>query len=192
MIAFITEDESDSEVLGALVERLVGVQLVRVPYLAQRGFGAVLTTAARLVPHAARAGARFIVVVVDCDATPDHYSEPLPHSGCRLCRLHEELPTAQEIDRLSGKRSRLVAALTVRTIETWLAVAGSLSVPGSIAEFGKMPEERRRLKEIVYGDPSPSTPRMIERGVELIHQADLGVMEATLKSFAAFAKLVRA
>lgn len=190
---FITEDETDAEVLGALLERIAGRSFHRVPYAARQGFGAVLTTAARLVPHAARAGTAFILVVVDCDGTVDHYSEKqLPHSGCRLCRLHVELPSAHEVARLSANRSKLVPVLTVRTIETWLGVAGGLSIPGSVHDFGKKPEERRRLKEIVYGDPSPGSALMLRRGVELVAAADLGVMEATLNSFAEFAKLVRA
>lgn len=193
-VAFITEDETDSKVLGALVERIVGRSLTRTHYLANRGFGAVLKSAAPLTIQAARARASLIVVMVDCDATQDHYSAapPLPHSSCRLCLLEEALPPAHEVSRLSAGASRVISALAVQTIETWLAVAGGLSVPGSIHSFGTTPAERRQLKQLVYGEVSPSSAEIVRRGVELVATADLTLMEATLNSFASFAGLLRA
>lgn len=191
-VAFITEDPTDSEVVGALVDRIFGRRLQRTHYLAKRGFAAVLKSAAPLTIQAARARPSFIIVLVDCDETDDHYSAALPHLKCRLCDLVSALPSAHEVAQLSEGASRLVAALTVRTIETWLAVAGALPVPGSIHAFGSTAAERRRLKELVYGEVSPRSADIVRRGLELVAAADLGLMEATLNSFASFAKLVRA
>lgn len=190
--AFITEDPSDSEVVGALVDHIVGRRLQRTHYLSKRGFGAVLKSAAPLAIQAARARPSFIIVMVDCDETEDHYSAELPHTKCRLCQLQGALPSDHQVSVLSENSSRLVPALTVRTIETWLSVAGGLSVPGSIHAFGTTPAERRQLKELVYGDAQPPSAEIIRRGVELFAAADLSSMKATLNSFASFARLVRA
>ena len=189
--AFITEDPTDSDVVGAFVDRLVGRSLQKTHYLSKRGFGAVLTSAGPLTIQAARARPTFIIVLVDCDETDDHFSAELPHQSCRLCRLERVLPNAYQVATLSENSSRLVPALTVRTIESWLAVAGGLPVPGSIHSFGKTPAERKQLKELVYGDSSPTSALIVRRGVELVASADLNLMEATLNSFASFAKLVR-
>lgn len=191
-VAFITEDETDSAVIGALVDRIVGRELTHTHYLSNRGFAAVLNTAAHHARDAARARVSFIIVMVDCDETHDHYSgSPPPHENCRLCRLEQALPAAHEVAQLSAKASRLIPALTVRTIETWLAVAGDLPVPGSVHNFGRTRDERLRLKELVYSDPSPSSELMKRRGVELVMGANLWAMAATLNSFASFANLVR-
>lgn len=190
--AFITEDPTDSAVVGALVERIVGRTLQRTHYLSKRGFGAVLASARPLAIQAARARPSFVIVLVDCDETLDHYSAQAPHTNCRLCRLQLALPAAHEVAPLSENSSRLVPALTVRTIETWLAVAGGLAIPGSIHDFGRTPAERRQLKQLVYGEASPNSAQIVRRGVELVAAADLPLMEATLNSFASFAGLLRA
>lgn len=190
-VAFITEDESDSAILGAFLERLLARPVERVHYLARRGFGAVLKSAPPLASQAARARCEKIVVLVDCDETDDHYSAAEPHANCRLCRLRAELPDAAELARLSNGASTLLCALSVRTMETWLAVAGALQVPGSIHQFGSTPDERRKLKRIVYGEEKPPPARIQTRGVELISHADLVSLARTLPSFRAFADQIR-
>lgn len=189
--AFITEDESDSEVVGTLVGRILGREIPRTHYLSRRGFGAVLSSAPPLALQAARAQVELIIVLVDCDETDDHYSLPVPHANCRLCELMRALPSAHRVAEASNRSSRLVAALTVRTIESWLAIGGSLSVPGSIHAFGRSRHERSELKRIVYGDAQPSGEVLRQRGVEIARAANLEAMETTLNSFAAFASLVR-
>ena len=191
-VAFVTEDETDSVVIGALVDRVLGRELAHTHYLSSRGFAAVLKTAAHHARGAARARVSFIIVMVDCDETHDHYSgPPPPHENCRLCRLEQVLPPAHEIAQLSARASRLIPALTVRTIETWLAVAGGLPVPGSVHDFGRTRDERLRLKELVYGDASPTSELMKRRGVDLVRGADLGAMATALNSFGSFTNLLR-
>lgn len=190
-VAFITEDENDSHVVGTFVDRILGVSLPRTHYLLNRGFGAVLKSAGGLSVAAARARCSLIVVLVDCDETFDHYESRPPHEMCRLCRLQEVLPSAQEVSILSNGCSRLIAALAVRTLETWLAVAGRMSVPGSIHRNGIASTERRELKRIVYGLTNPPSQLLRSRGVDLANGADIPLMERTLVSFARFAELVR-
>jgi hypothetical protein len=189
--ALISEDQNDSLVLGVFIDRLLSRECEHQHQLTTQGFASVLKGAGQLAISAARGRASLIVVMIDCDHTQDHFSEPLPHSDCRLCELGRKLPAPHEIEKISNGESRLIAALSVRTLESWLAVAGQLPVPGSIHTYGKTRDERRDLKRIVYGDAAPLSPLLNKRGTELARAADLPLLEKTLKSFAAFATQVR-
>lgn len=110
IVAFVTEDESDSRVLSVALERLLETPIEPQHYLLQRGFGAVLKSASALTTLAARARTPLICVIVDCDETEDHYRQH-DSSDCRFCRLNELLPEDHTLSSLALGQSRCVLGL---------------------------------------------------------------------------------
>ncbi len=190
-VSFISEDENDAVVLGVIVERLVEQSVNVTPIVPRRGVEAVMKLAPHLVREAARSRSSLIVVVVDCDGSTDHFSNPTPHANCRLCALNERLPTSREVEALSNGNSTALASLTVRTLESWLAVAGSLKIDGDVRLFGQTVGERRKLKSIVYGDDQPPSELVQSRGRELFKACNVDDLVQALPSFRHFADAVR-
>lgn len=194
-LAFCTEDESDAEILRALVSRLLGEEVTALVqhYRFERGGW---SKALKLAPIIAAAvyrtdatGALFAIDNDEAEPVHDETHEVAPVNTCRYCAL----VSAAQVERvLAWPRPglaplRFFFAVPVRTIESWLVLARPRpSVPESAQTLGRTASERRELKRLVYGTDRPDQALMIKRGRELVAGADLDALARTSPSFALF------
>ena len=196
-LAFCTEDPSDEVLLLAFVRRLTGhmIEAHQQRYRIERGGWNKALQLAPIVANAVfNSDALGAVFAIDNDAAeplhdPSHANVP----GCRHCALVSAaaVPDVLLRERPGLPPLRFVFVVPVRTIETWLCLIDQRMSKHEALLVGRLPAERRRLKQLAYGTERPDQELMQRRGLELIEKADLQQLKLASPSFAQFATDVR-
>lgn len=195
-LAFCTEDRTDDEILRALAEKILGEPVEALPTnLVLRRSGG-WQEALRIAPAIARAvfrsEAHGALFVIDNDGAPPHQPchEEEQEPKCRLCALRASAGVV-EVSRWSRPALpplQFVFGVPVQLLETWLLQAdGRFPHNQKADQFGTNPQERRRLKQELYGGVRTGDERL-SLALPIIQRLDVAGTCRVSASFAHFAQ----
>lgn len=157
------------------------------------------STALKLAPIVSReafnAGLVGAVFCIDNDgAVPHDNHAPQDETDCRLCAL-ERAARCDEVRRWPRpalKPLAFVFAVPVQVMETWLLVGRGTPPPGNQDLVGRTPNERRQLKQQLYGTQAPDERLMLNVAIPIVERMNLDDVARRSGSFRAFRAVVQA
>ncbi len=200
-LAFCTEDRTDDEILRAIIEKILGESVEALPrnFVMRRSGG--WQDALRIAPAIARAvfhsDAHGAVFVIDNDGAPPHHEahEQTPLPECRLCALRAAARVSEvaKWSRPALAPLQFIFAVPVQVLETWLLLAAGRFPHNLKAEqFGTTSQERRRLKQELYGDELASRDERLAAALPIAQRFDVNTTCAVSPSLSEFAEQLRA
>jgi hypothetical protein len=187
--AILSESPADESALRVLVDAVLGIETVPIagPALRSRGWPSVLQIAPTVLKHLHyRTEAEGLVVVVDSNACPHPGAldqECAADDKCRLCAMRRALgKAAAQLPPLAGRKAiSFAVGLAVPAMEGWYRCGVDFKVTERAwidgLQGGKLPFDKRALKQDVYGTDRPSleleTTRAVEEARRLASNLDL-------------------
>lgn len=199
-LAFCTEDRTDDEILRVLAEKILDepVEALRADLVMRRSGG--WQEALRIAPAIARAvfrsEAHGAVFLIDNDGALPHWTshEKTQQSECRLCALRTSAGVI-EVSRWSRPALaplQFIFGVPVQLLETWLLLAaGRFPHNQKADQFGTTPQERRRLKQELYGDERASRDERLSTALPIAQRLDVAASCRLSPSLADFAEQLR-